>query len=84
MYEIVFNENIVDAKWPEYDSKYLSSDEINLPIQINGKMKKTILITRGEEEKNIIDKIKVEYPNLITGDIKKVIYVPDKIINIIL
>jgi len=84
MYEIVFKENIVDAKWPEYDSKYLSSDEINLPIQINGKMKKTILITRGEEEKNIIDKIKTEYPNLITGDIKKVIYVPDKIINIIL
>lgn len=84
MYEILFKDNIVNAKWPEYDPNYLSSDEINLPIQVNGKMKKTILINRNEEEKEIVEKIKTTYPQLITGEIKKVIYVPGKIINIIL
>ena len=84
MYEILFKDNIVNAKWPEYDVNYLSSDEINLPIQVNGKMKKTILINRNEEENEILEKIKTTYPQLITGEIRKVIYVPGKIINIIL
>ena len=85
MYEIIFNGNIIDDKWPEYDEKYLSRNEINLPIQINGKMKKTILIDSSiEDENKIVEIIKEEYPNLIQSDIKKVIYVKGKIINIII
>ena len=85
LYEIIFNGNIIEDKWPSYDEKYLEKNEINLPIQINGKMKKTILADSSiEDEKIIIDKIKSEYPELINGDIKKVIYIKGKIINIIL
>lgn len=85
MYEIVFDGNIINDKWPLYDEKYLINNEINLPIQINGKMKTTILIDSSIEDASIIvEKIKIEYPNMIKGDIKKVIYVKDKIINIII
>lgn len=35
------------------------------------------------EEDEIIEKIKTDYPEMINGDIEKVIYVPNKIINII-
>ncbi len=84
MYEMIFAGNIIDDKWPQYDEKYLSKKEINLPIQINGKMKKTILIDSSiEDEKEVIEIIKKEYPELISNDIKKVIYVKGKIINII-
>ena len=85
LYEIIFKGNIIDDKWPEYNEKYLSRNEINLPIQINGKMKKTILIDSSIDDQNkIIEMIKKEYPDLIKGDIKKVIFVKGKIINIIL
>ena len=85
LYEIVFKGNIIDDSWPKYDEKYLSRNEINLPIQINGKMKKTITIDLSIEDENIIvDLIKKEYPEMITGDIKKIIYVKGKIINIII
>ena len=84
MYEIVFGGNIIDDEWPKYDEKYLKRNEINLPIQINGKMKKTILVDSSiEDENQIIEMIKSEYPDLIRNDIKKVIYVKGKIINII-
>ncbi len=85
IYEIVFGGNIIDDEWPKYDSKYLNRNEIKLPIQINGKMKKTILVDSSIEDENIIiDMIKQEYPDMIKNDIKKVIYVKGKIINIIL
>ena len=84
MYEMIFGGNIIDDEWPKYDDKYLKRNEINLPIQINGKMKKTILVDSSiEDENQIIEMIKSKYPDLIRNDIKKVIYVKGKIINII-
>ena len=84
MYEMIFDGNIIDDEWPKYDEEYLERNEINLPIQINGKMKKTILIDSSIEDENIIiDMIKSEYPDMIKKDIKKVIYIKGKIINII-
>ena len=84
MYEMIFGGNIIDDEWPKYNKKYLSRNEINLPIQINGKMKKTILVDSNiEDENEIIKMIRSEYPELIRNDIKKVIYIKGKIINII-
>ena len=84
MYEMIFGGNIIDDEWPKYNEKYLKRNEINLPIQINGKMKKTILVDSSiEDENEIIEMIKKQYPDLIRNDIKKVIYVKGKIINII-
>ena len=85
MYEIIFGENIIEDEWPKYDEKYLLRNEINLPIQINGKMKKTILVDSSIEDENIIvEMIKSQYPDMIKGNIKKVIYIKGKIINIII
>ena len=83
MYEIVFEGNIIDDNWPEYDEKYLEKDMINLPIQINGKMRKTILVSKEISEEEVINLIKNTYPDLIFGEIIKIIYVQGKIINII-
>ena len=48
-------------------------------------MKKTIFVDSSIEDENIvIELIKSKYPNMIQGDIKKVIYVKGKIINIII
>ena len=84
MYEIVFNGNIINDTWPSYNEKYLEKDEINLPIQINGKMKKTILTSKTSSEEEVINLIKNTYPSLIPDKIKKVIYIQGRIINIIL
>lgn len=84
IYEEVFNEDILNAKWPEYDKNYLEKNEIIIPIQINGKLKKTININKETKEEDIIKIIKDKYPKLINNEIKKVIYIKGKIINIII
>ena len=84
MYEMIFNGNIIEEKWPQYDEKYLKKNKIILPIQINGKTRKTIIVDSSiEDENEIIKIIKEEYPNLLKNEIKKIIYIKDKIINII-
>lgn len=83
IYEKIFNRNIIDDKWPKYDEKYLEKNEINLPIQINGKMKKTIFVSKEISQDEVMKKINEEYPDLIKGDIAKIIYIQGKIINII-
>jgi len=83
MYEIIFNKEITDDIWPKYDSNYLEKNIINLPIQINGKMKKTIEVEKTINEEELINKIKKIYPTLIQSDSYKVIYKEGKIVNII-
>ncbi len=83
MYEILFNKNIVNEKWIEPDEKYLTKEEITLPIQINGKMRKTILVNKEISEEKLLESIKLQYPNLIPSQIVKIIYKKGKIINII-
>lgn len=84
LYEKTFGDDIINEKWPKYDSNYLEKNVVNLPIQINGKMKKTILVGKDMKQDDIINKIKEIYPNLINNEIRKIIYIPNKIINIIL
>lgn len=83
IYENIYNKNIIDDKWPKYDEKYLEKNEINLPIQINGKMKKTIYVSKEISQDELMEKIMEKYSDLIKGDIVKIIYIQGKIINII-
>ncbi len=81
-YEVVFHKDILDEKFPEYDEAKTVKKEINLPVQVNGKMKGTVLVdislNQSEIEKMCYATAKVE-----KEQIKKVIYVPGRIINFI-
>lgn len=72
--------------WPKFDEKKLVSSIITLPIQINGKMKGTLQVSPSLWQDEILNLIKQDekLANYLTGEIKKCILVPGKIINIIL
>lgn len=84
-YEIVFGKNLIDDKWPEYDEKFLVEDVVNLPIQINGRLSKVIQVSRTISQDELLSEIEKQYPELYTKDkqIKKVVYVPSRIVNLI-
>ena len=81
----LFNANKFD-KWPTIRKELLVEDEINLPIQVHGKLVTTIKTKKGYDESGILnsvyqlDKIKFKIKD---KKIIKVINVQDKIINII-
>ena len=83
IYERVFGGSILDNKFPEFDENVIASGLIELPIQINGKFKKSISVDRSISQEDVIAKVKKE-TNLLEGkEIKKVIYVQGRIFNII-
>lgn len=86
IFENVFNKNILNEVWPTYDSNYLVEKTINLPVQINGKMRGLIEIDLDTSQEDILNIIKADsvISKHLSAQIKKVIYIPNKIINIIL
>ena len=79
--------NAKDLKWPKYDSSLVKDEEINIVIQINGKKRGLIKTTPNNTEENLFKIIKKEetlrkyFDNV---EIKRKIYVKDKLINIII
>ena len=82
----LFGCKISDLTWPEVDQSLVEDDQINLPIQIKGKLVSTIDTKKGYNEKDLLEKIyTIEKINnkIIGKKIIRVINVQDKIINII-
>ena len=78
---------IFESKWPTYDESKIVSDEIEIPVQINGTVRYRINIPAQSDEKEI-EKSALEadaLKNYMTGkEIKKVIVIKSKIVNIVL
>ena len=75
------------VKWPEYDVSLLEEDFINIVIQINGKKRGLIKTKKNILEKEVLENIKKDdniMKYLRDSDVKKKIFVPNKLINIII
>lgn len=72
--------------WPLYDPNKLVADTIEMPVQINGKVKTTVSVPLEIEKDELFELVKsnpVVIKNLEGKTIRKEIFVPRKIINIV-
>jgi leucyl-tRNA synthetase len=77
---------IADAAWPEVDAACLVEDEVTIAIQVNGKLRDTLLLPRGmpraEVEAAALASDKVV--RLLDGKVpRKVVVVPDRLVNLV-
>lgn len=80
------NSSIIDAKFPEYDEKYLVEDSYEYPVSFNGKMRFKLELPLDMNQNEVEEKIKSlpESEKWIEGkSIKKIIFIKGKIINIV-
>ena len=77
-------ETIFNAGWPKYDENEMKDDEIKIPVQINGKTKAVIEISADISKDDAIAAGKEAIADKLTGNVIKEIYVPKKIINIVM
>ena len=73
--------------WPAYDESLLEEKEIDYVVQINGKKRALIKITKDWDEKKVLDNIKSDEnitKYLSNKKIKKTIFVKNRLINIII
>jgi leucyl-tRNA synthetase len=87
VWQMLGNEtSLVYSKWPEYDPALLKDDEIVIAIQVNGKMRGTVSMPAHSQQDNVLSSAKqlsAVQMQLQNKEIKKVIYVQNKIMNII-
>jgi leucyl-tRNA synthetase len=88
LYEQLGNEApIENAGWPTVDEKYLTDDQITIAVQVNGKLRSEITVGADETRENI-EKLALKQENVakFVGNQKpaRVIYVPGKIVNIVI
>ena len=80
------NPDDLNSFWPEYDERYIVEDRVTIAIQINGKLRDTYEVERGIDATRLkevvfsLDKIKKHTEG---KDIRKVITIPDKLVNIV-
>ena len=78
--------SIHTQRWPEFDQEAAEEDLITLVIQINGKVRDRISVPAGiakvEAESAVLSRPQVE-KHIQGKKIRKIIYVPDKLVNIV-
>ena len=77
---------ILEAQWPSVDEQALSRDELEIVIQVNGKVRAKMLVS-AQADKETVEAAALEEPNVqrfIEGNtVRKVIVVPGKLVNIV-
>lgn len=78
-------ESVFKNTWPTYDESKLADDEIEVPVQINGKTRIIINLPADISEADAIEagKAALEKEGRLEGTIVKAIYVPKRIINLV-
>ncbi len=71
-------------KWPEHDEEKMKDSEIEIAVQVNGKTKVVVMVGADDAKDLIIAKAKEAVTDKLTGTIVKEIYVPGKIVNIVI
>ena len=69
--------------WPEYDAEKMKDDEVEIAVQINGKTKAVLSIPADMSKEDAIAAGKELIASKIEGTIVKEIYVPKRIVNIV-
>ncbi len=74
------------APWPEFDATLCAENSVTISVQVNGKLRGTLLIEVGASEDNITDlahKLESVKKHLDGKIVKKKIYVTNKILNFV-
>ncbi|HEY7238599.1 MAG TPA: leucine--tRNA ligase [Burkholderiales bacterium] len=81
-----FGEDIMAAPWPEPDAAALEQDEIELVVQVNGKLRGSIRVPKTAD-RGAIEQLALSNPNVqkfVAGQkVKKVVVVPGRLVNLV-
>ncbi len=79
-------ESIHKSSWPSFDPRKIESSSVTIALQINGKVRETLTFSNNANEAEVLAEVKKtsSFSKWVgESEIKKVIFVPNKIINLI-
>jgi len=82
--ELGHKESVFAEKWPVADAEAMKENEKEVAVQINGKTKTIVKVAADISKEDAIIAGKIALGDKLSGDIMKEIYVPGRIINIVM
>jgi leucyl-tRNA synthetase len=84
--ELKFGEDILQAPWPEPDPAALEQDEVELVVQVNGKLRGSIRVPKAADKSTIesLARSNANVQRFVAGqNVKKVVVVPGRLVNLV-
>ncbi len=78
-----FEGKLYQTAWPSYEEAKTVESTVEIAVQVNGKVRTTIAIAKDEAKENVIAAAKAALGNKLTGTVIKEIYVPGRLVNIV-
>jgi len=78
--------SVFDERWPEYDETVARAGEVEIAIQVNGKLRGRLQLPRGASQDDVVTRALKEegVKKFVNGNkVKKVIYVQDRLVNLV-
>jgi leucyl-tRNA synthetase len=78
-------ESVFDAGWPAFDEAMAREDEVQLAVQVNGKLRGTIMVSPSVTQDAALAAALAE-PNIakfVTGTPRKIIFIPGRLLNLV-
>lgn len=83
--DLILNKSLSDCQWPIYDTNLAGMENVTIAIQVNGKLRGTIVLPSGNGQEKVEVNAKQEIKKWLENkSILKVIYIKDKLINFII
>ncbi len=79
------SESVFDSGWPTYDAELAKDDSVQLAVQVNGKLRGTLTVARDIAQPKVLAlaMADVNIAKYVTGEPKKVVFVPGRLLNIV-
>jgi len=87
LWSVLGNESSVfEGRWPPFDERLASAGDVEIAVQVNGKLRSRLTVPRGMAEKDVLDRVLADetVKKFVDGQkVKKVIYVQDRLVNLV-
>src|SRR5213593_3556765 len=78
--------SVLEQRWPDYDERLASAGDVEIAIQVNGKLRSRLVVPRGMAEKEVVERVLADeaVKKFVDGQkVKKVIFVQDRLVNLV-
>jgi leucyl-tRNA synthetase len=78
--------SVFQARWPSHDERLAAEDEVEIAVQVNGKVRARFTVPRGASQEAVVGRAMEEegVKKFVDGQkVKKVVYVQDRLVNLV-
>jgi leucyl-tRNA synthetase len=79
-------DSIFAARWPDYDERLATAGEVEIVVQVNGKVRGRLTVGRGASEAEVVERALRDegVKKFVDGkEVRKTVYVPDRLLNLV-